>query len=250
MWHYENDQWNCDPHPRNDERNTMSVMRANLFVILASIVLLSTISATQQASDPTRLAVDPLTLPTASPKHPYKFQLQVHGGIPPFKYALIETTLPAGMTLGADGLLSGTPPAVGQFRFTVSVSDSGTPAQRASRTFILRVVAPMLMEWKKYARVSGNRVEGSVVVSNSTDDDFDFTFIVLAVAEDGRATAIGYQRFDLKSGVDSLELPFGETLPRGAYMVHVDAVAEVPPKDAIYRSRLQTKEKLPVTVGP
>ena len=250
MWHYENDQWNCDPHPRNDERNTMSVMRANLFVILASIVLLSTISATQQASDPTRLAVDPLTLPTASPKHPYKFQLQVHGGIPPFKYALIETALPAGMTLGADGLLSGTPPAVGQFRFTVSVSDSGTPAQRASRTFILRVVAPMLMEWKKYARVSGNRVEGSVVVSNSTEDDFDFTFIVLAVAEDGRATAIGYQRFDLKSGVDSLELPFGETLPRGAYMVHVDAVAEVPPKDAIYRSRLQTKEKLPVTVGP
>jgi len=108
----------------------------------------------------------------------------------------------------------------------------------------------MLMEWKKYARVSGNRVEGSVVVSNSTEDDFDFTFIVLAVAEDGRATAIGYQRFDLKSGVDSLELPFGETLPRGAYVVHVDAVAEVPPKDAIYRARLQTKEKLPVIVGP
>jgi hypothetical protein len=33
-------------------------------------------------------------------------------------------------------------------------------------------------------------------------------------------------------------------------MVHVDAVAEVPPKDAIYRTRLQTKEKLQVTVGP
>jgi hypothetical protein len=228
----------------------MSVRRADLLALVTWILLLGSSAIAQQASDPTTLALDPLTLPTASPKHPYKFHLQVHGGIPPFKYALIETTLPAGMTLGPDGLLSGTPPGIGQFRFSVSVTDSGTPAQRASRTFILRVVAPMLMEWKKYARVSGNRVEGSVVVSNSTEDDFDFTFIVLAVAEDGRATAIGYQRFDLKSGVDSLELPFGETLPRGAYVVHVDAVAEVPPKDAIYRARLQTKEKLPVIVGP
>ena len=228
----------------------MSLVRRALCAIVTSMILLAAISTAQQAPDPVKLAIDPLTLPTGSPKHPYKFQFQAHGGIPPFKYALVETALPAGMTLGTDGFLTGTPPAVGQFRFTISVTDSGTPAQSASRSFVLRVVAPMLMEWKKYARVSGNRVEGSVVVSNSTEDDFDFTFIVLAVAEDGRATAIGYQRFDLKSGVDSLELPFGETLPRGTYLVHVDAVAEVPPKDAIYRSRLQTKEKLPVTVGP
>ena len=108
----------------------------------------------------------------------------------------------------------------------------------------------MLMVWKKYALVAGNRVDGSVVVSNSTEDDFDLTFVVLAVAENGRATAIGYQHFPLKSGVDSLEIPFGETLPKGAYVLHVDAVAEVPAKDQIYRSRLQTKEKLQVTVGP
>ena len=154
------------------------------------------------------------------------------------------------MVLGADGSLTGTPPAIGQFRFTVSVTDSATPVQNASRPFALRVVAPLLMEWKKYAHVSGNRVDGSVVISNGTEDDFDLTFIVLAVAENGRATAIGYQHFPLKSGTDSLEIPFGETLPRGAYVVHVDAVAEVPPKDTIYRTRLQTKENLQVTVGP
>ena len=224
--------------------------RAGWFALVTSILLLGSSTIAQQAPDPTRLALDPVTLPTGSPKHPYKFQLQAHGGIPPYKYALVETALPAGITLGPDGFLTGTPPAKGEFRFTVSVTDSGTPAQSASRGFVLRIVAPMLMEWKKYAKVSGNRVEGSVLVSNSTEDDFDFTFIVLAVAEDGRATAIGYQHFDLKSGVDSFELPFGETLPRGVYGVHVDAVAEVAPKDTIYRVRLQTKEKLPVTVGP
>ena len=74
--------------------------------------------------------------------------------------------------------------------------------------------------------------------------------IVLAVAENGRATAIGYQRFPLKGGVESLEIPLGETLARGAYTVHVDAVAEVPEKDAIYHARLQTKEAMQVTVGP
>lgn len=244
----EGSQSGRDSHPRKSGRTGMS--RAGLLVLVTSILLLGSGVIAQQAPDPTRLALDPVTLPTGSPKHPYKFQFQAHGGIPPLKYALVETALPAGMTLGPDGLLTGTPPAIGQFRFTVSVTDSGTAAQSASHAFVLRVVAPMLMEWKNYAKVSGNRVEGSVLVSNSTEDDFDFTFIVLAVAEDGRATAIGYQRFNLKSGVDSLELPFGETLPRGVYVVHVDAVAEVPPRDTIYRSRLQTKEKLPVMVGP
>ena len=91
---------------------------------------------------------------------------------------------------------------------------------------------------------------GSVQVSNETPDDIDLTFVVMAVAGNGRATAIGYQHFPLKSATDSFEIPFGDTLPRGTYMVHVDAVAEVPPKDAIYRTRLQTKEKLQVMVGP
>jgi len=156
----------------------------------------------------------------------------------------------AGLRLSEEGLLAGTPIAAGTFRFTVSVTDSSRPPQTATREFILRVVAPLRLEWKKYPKVSGNRIDGSVLVSNGTDDDFDFTIIVLAVAENGRATAIGYQRFPLKGGVESLEIPLGETLARGAYTVHVDAVAEVPEKDAIYHARLQTKEAMQVTVGP
>jgi hypothetical protein len=221
-----------------------------LHAILVSVLLPAAAALGQQAADPTTLALDPVTLPTASPHHQYKFQFRAHGGIPPTKYTLAGGALPSGMTLSEDGLLTGAPPSIGEFRFTVSVTDSSRPPQTATRSFVLRVVAPMLMQWKRYAKVSGNRVDGAVEVSNSTEDDFDFTFIVLAVAENGRATAIGYQHFPLKSGVDSFEIPFGDTLPRGLYVVHVDAVAEVAPKDAIYRARLQTKEKLAVTVGP
>jgi hypothetical protein len=219
-------------------------------VLISTILLACTAAGQQVLPDPSKLALDAATLPTASPRHQYKFQFQAHGGIPPMKYALAEGALPTGMKLGQDGLLAGAPPAVGEFHFTVSVTDSTTPAAKVTRAFTLRVVPPMLMEWKKYAKVSGNRVDGSVVVSNSTEDDFDFTFIVLAVAENGRATAIGYQHFPLKSTVDSFEISFGETLPKGAYVVHVDAVAEVPKKEQIYRARLQTKEKMQVTVGP
>jgi hypothetical protein len=115
---------------------------------------------------------------------------------------------------------------------------------------VLQVVPPLLLEWKKEARVAANRIDGSVQVSNGTEDDFDLTFIVLAVAENGRAVAIGYQRFPLKTGTTAFEIPFGETLPKGNYVVHVDVVAEVAPTAAIYRARLQTKGPLAVAVGP
>jgi hypothetical protein len=108
----------------------------------------------------------------------------------------------------------------------------------------------MTLNWKAPAHVNGNRIEGSAEVSNTTPDDMDLTFVVLAVAANGRATAIGYQHFVLRRGTISKELPFGEALPNGGYVVHVDAVGEVPPKNLIYRERLQTPAPLQVTVGP
>jgi hypothetical protein len=223
---------------------------ARLHTSLTFVVLLAASAGAQQPADPTKLALDAVTLPKASPRHEYKFQFQAHGGIPPMKYTLAEGTLPKGMKLGEDGLLAGAPTTVGEYRFNVSVTDSSNPPQKTSRAFVLRIIQPMLMQWKRYAHVTGNRIDGSIIVSNSTEDDFDFTFVVLAVAENGRAVAIGYQRFPLKSGVDSFEIPFGDTLPKGSYVVHVDAVAEVPAKDQIYRTRLQTNAKLQITVGP
>jgi len=218
--------------------------------LLIFTILFAAIASAQQPADPTNLSLDAATLPKASPRHLYKFQFQAHGGIPPMKYVLSQGAVPAGMKLGEDGLLTGTPTTTGEYKFTITVTDSSNPPQKAFRAFVLRIAPPMVMEWKRYAHVTGNRVDGLIVVSNNTEDDFDFTFVVLAVADNGRAVAIGYQHIPLKSGVDSLEIPFGETLPRGNYVVHVDAVGEVAAKDQIFRTRLQTKEKLAIAVGP
>src|SRR5215469_4615581 len=222
-------------------------------VSLLSSLLLSASAfsqGTQAGTSPSRLVLDTTSLPLASPRHPFKFQFQLHGGTPPVKWEVVSGDLPPGVALDKDGLLSGVPTASGDFHFTLGATDSGTPAQKLERDLVLRVVEPLMLQWKDYARVNGNRIAGRVEVSNSTEDDFDFTIIVLAVNEIGKAFAIGYQHFPLKHGVESLEIPFGDTLPTGQYVVHVDAVGEVPPKDSIYRARLQTKEQLPVTVGP
>ena len=130
------------------------------------------------------------------------------------------------------------------------MTDTSRPSQIASRDVELRVVPPLPLEWKDYAKVFGNRIDGKVKVSNGTEDDFDLTFVVLAVAENGRATAIGYQHFVLARGMIGKELPFGETLPSGAYVVNVDAVGEVADQNLIYRERMQTPSALQVSVGP
>ena len=206
--------------------------------------------AQAQPPSPSTLAIEAASLPNAAPRHTYRYEFHARNGIPPFKWSLVSGDVPVGMKFSEDGALAGAAIASGTFRFTIQVTDTSQPPQMAKQAFDLKVVPPLLLEWKDYAKVSGNRIDGKVQVSNGTGDDFDLTFVVLAVAEDGRATAIGYQRFNLKQGTTSFELPFGENLPHGSYLVHVDTVAEVLDKDQIYRARLQTKERLQVTVGP
>jgi len=236
----------------NTRRIVFRTCASRAVVALFSIgqFLVGSVALPQQTTDPAQLAVDTAALPKATPRHPYRFQLQARGGIPAMQWRFTAGSLPAGMTLSTDGMISGTPASVGNFRFTVSVTDTSRPPLTARRELVLQVVPPLLLEWKKEARVTVNRIDGSVQVSNGTEDDFDLTFIVLAVAENGRAVAIGYQRFPLKTGTTAFEIPFGDTLPKGNYVVHVDVVAEVLPKDAIYRARLQTKAPLAVIVGP
>jgi hypothetical protein len=189
-------------------------------------------------------------LPETYPQANYEVHLRAHGGVPVLHWRLERGALPRGIKLEDDGLLHGQPARTGEFQFTVSVRDGGKPQQAVQKAFVLRVRSALTLNWKAPAHVNGNRIEGSVEVSNTTPDNVDLTFIVLAVAENGRATAIGYQHFVLQRATVAKELPFGETLPRGGYVVHVDAVGEVAAKKMIYRERLQTPSALQVTVAP
>src|SRR5262249_8699964 len=97
--------------------------------------------------------------------------------------------------------------------------------------------------------VTEQRMEGAIKVSNESDHDFDLTMIAVAVNDIGRATALGYQHFTLRSNTADQEISFGENLPPGTYQVHVDVVAEVKQTNAIYRVHLD-RPPLQILQGP
>lgn len=199
--------------------------------------------------DSSPLIIDTTSLPGTHPRAEYSVHLHAHGGAPPYQWKVETGELPAGLELERDGELHGAPERTGEFRFTISARDGSRPQQAVQREYSLNVVAAIEMRWKTPAHVSGSSIEGSVTVTNQTEDDMDFTFVVLAVADNGRATAIGYQHFPLRKGTTDFEIPFGQTLAHGAYVVHVDGVGEIADKNEIYRARLQTAA-LQVLVGP
>ena len=189
-------------------------------------------------------------LPDTFPHAPYEYRFRARGGVPTLHWHVEKGAPPAGLQLEDDGLLHGQAEAAGDFQFTISVRDGSRPQQALQKQFSLRVRSGLTLNWKTVAHVNGNRIEGSVEVGNATPDDIDLTYIVLAVPGTGRAVAIGYQHFLLRRGEIRKELPFGENLPQGGYVVHVDVVGEVAAKRLIYRERIQTPSMLQVTVGP
>ena len=192
-----------------------------------------------------------LTPPKTYPHAQYQFMFQARGnGVPVLHWRVEKGELPPGLALEDNGALHGEPQRTGAYHVTVSVTDSGKPQRSVQKDFVIEVVEALTMVWKTPAHVSGNRIEGSVQVSNTTPEDIDLTFIVEAVAENGRATAIGYQHFLLRKATTEMELPFGETLPHGGYLVNIDAIGEVAERNVIFRRRLQTPAALQVVVGP
>ncbi|HLV89123.1 MAG TPA: hypothetical protein VKV39_19220 [Candidatus Sulfotelmatobacter sp.] len=200
--------------------------------------------------DATLEVINDSDLPETYPQALYEVQFRAHGGVPSLHWRLKEGAFAPGMKLEDYGLLHGSPERTGEFRFTLAVTDSGKPQLAVEKSFVLRVHSALTLNWRSAAHVSGNRIEGTVVVSNTTPDNVALTFRVLAVAANGRATAIGFQSLVLPRGTLDKELPFGETLPRGGYLVHVDAVGAVAPKNVIYHEQLETPSPLQVQVGP
>jgi formylglycine-generating enzyme required for sulfatase activity len=81
----------------------------------------------------------PETLPPMRVGIPYSANLTASGGRPPYTFSVNASGLPAGLTLSAAGVLSGTPRLAGIVSFTISAGDSGVPKNTASRTYTTTV---------------------------------------------------------------------------------------------------------------
>ncbi|TQU44555.1 hemagglutinin, partial [Xanthomonas perforans] len=89
-------------------------------------------------NDDAVVTISPASLPAATAGSAYSQTLSASGGTPGYSFVISAGTLPAGMTLNAAGVLSGTPTASGSFNFTVTATDSGAPTS-GSRAYTLTV---------------------------------------------------------------------------------------------------------------
>ena len=69
---------------------------------------------------------------------PYSIQFQAAHGRPPYSWTLFSGSLPAGISLNASGLMSGTPSVFGNFTFGIRVTDSSNVSAIAS--YVLTVL--------------------------------------------------------------------------------------------------------------
>lgn len=195
------------------------------------------------------LTISKKELPKARLWERYTFELQASGGISPYDWDVIAGALPHNLLLNKNGVLAGMADRPGPFDFTVLVKDDDQPPKEQRQEFVLNTEAPLIADWERKVQIDGQRIDGSIKVSNQSGRDFDLTFIVLAVNDIGRATAIGYQHFSLQKDTREKELPFGDTLSPGNYIANVDVVGEEPISKQIFRVRLVTGKES-IAQGP
>jgi subtilisin family serine protease len=99
-------------------------------------------TASKQFSIP--IAPAPLEIVTSALLNGTKDQsyydtLQAKGGKTPYTWSLASGPLPPGLAMDSAGQVTGTPTAIGKFEFTVSVTDSDSPAQTAAKSVTLTV---------------------------------------------------------------------------------------------------------------
>jgi uncharacterized repeat protein (TIGR01451 family) len=87
------------------------------------------------------LAIRTSSLSLGQIGQPYSQQMEAIFGTPPLSWSVVSGTLPDGITLTSDGLLSGTPTQGGISTFTVRVTDANSAT--ADRSLSLQVLATL-----------------------------------------------------------------------------------------------------------
>src|SRR5262245_18379061 len=83
------------------------------------------------------LTITTSSLPDGRVGSSYSARITATGGTSPYKGSVISGTVPTGLGLSSDGVLSGTPQSAGMFTFTVQVADdrdNGRNPRKASRS--------------------------------------------------------------------------------------------------------------------
>jgi hypothetical protein len=211
-----------------------------VLVLLLFVAAFARLQATGQ-----QFAITTSGLPNGVVGDAYKFELQSSNGLAPVIWQTSDGQLPPGLRLDPKtGVIGGTPNQIGTYVFTIQASDQSNSSIR--RSYVINIGTRTLnIVWRDYPKVDGTSIAGGVEVLNPSDDPYDLTVIIVAVDEHDKAWALGYQHFTFPP-LSRQQIPFGSTLPDGAYVVNADAVGEVTAKNVIRRARIVTPQSLTV----
>ena len=94
---------------------------------------------------PAPLVITTTSLPAATGGQSYTAPLAATGGVTPYTWSVPPGTLPPGLTLDSStGVISGVPDVAGTYPFTVTVTDSESPAVTAKATLSISVSGPVI----------------------------------------------------------------------------------------------------------
>lgn len=97
-------------------------------------------------NDDVPVTLSPATVPGGTVAVAYSETVSASGGTGPYSFSITAGAVPAGLTLSAAGVLSGTPTAAGNFNFTATATESSPfPGPfSGSRSYAMAVAAPTL----------------------------------------------------------------------------------------------------------
>jgi Putative Ig domain len=86
-------------------------------------------STTARAATSHPLLITSSVLPSGVLGNSYAASMAATGGTPPYAWGIASGSLPAGISFSENGVFSGIPTVQGNYKFTVKVADTATPAQ-------------------------------------------------------------------------------------------------------------------------
>ena len=119
---------------------------------------------------PAALGLSTGTLPAGTVGTPYSATIGVTGGTAPYTCAFTSGTLPAGLTLGANCLVSGTPTVAGSATLQVHATDSSNPVETANGPVGITInpAAPVLVISAPPAAIVNVPYTGTIPVTGGT----------------------------------------------------------------------------------